>query len=38
MAKKKQTIDSLQEELRVKEIHVVKLKEVIDKQRQELIR
>jgi hypothetical protein len=38
LIKKRQQVEQLQEELRVKEIHVIKLKEVIDKQRAELLK
>ena len=38
LAKKRETIEALSEELRIKDIHIAKLKEVIDKQRLELIK
>lgn len=36
--KKKEVIEQLQEELRIKDLHIAKLKEVMDRQRQELVR
>ena len=36
--KKKEVIEQLQEELRIKDLHIAKLKEVMDRQRHELVR
>jgi hypothetical protein len=33
LAKKKEVIENLQEELRIKDLHIAKLKEVMDRQR-----
>ncbi len=38
LSKKKEVIENLQEELRIKDLHINKLKEVMDRQRQELVR
>jgi hypothetical protein len=38
LVKKKEVIDQMQEEMRIKDVHIAKLKDVIDKQRSELIK